>query len=347
MNVLDLAKSSLIQAAKKFKTEPYLVTPTQFWTVKTVLKEWDIRKNGGLTNIKKQFWPQEKPPKGEKAVKFTQRKLEAFNVKEDNIADVFKLCGVGREGVLRVVVQPDTHCPEIDVAAINAFCEFLGWYKPHGIINLGDFLENESVSHWPSHSAKAKRLVPEMKVARQILDRIDSAAGKQCKYKRFLMGNHEDWIEQYLVQRIPEIIDGAEELGIKIDVDSLLGLSKRGYESVPVNDILSLGQANFIHGYYTGTHHASKHLSVFGCNLYYGHVHDVQSHSSVSVKGLHEAMSLGCLRDLNAPFLKGKPSNWVHAFGVFEYRYDGAYTRYVPIMIDGKFSFYGKIFNGK
>ena len=93
-------------------------------------------------------------------------------------------------------------------------------------------------------------------------------------------------------------------------------------------------------------HHAKKHLDVFGVNLAYGHLHDVQSFTGVSVKGVHEAFCLECLRSLNASFLKGKPNNWSHAFGIVEYRIDGTYTRFVPILINGRFSFNGKIFDG-
>ena len=166
------------------------------------------------------------------------------------------------------------------------------------------------------------------------------------KYKKFFIGNHEDWLQQYLNLRIPEVIDGLERLGQRLDIESLLGINNSGFDGVPLNAILNVGDAYFIHGYYTGKHHASKHLEVFGVNVYYGHLHDVQSHCAVSVKGLHEAASLGCLRSLDAPFLKGKPNNWSHAFGIFEFQYDGSYTRYMPIIVDGKFSFNGKLFNG-
>jgi hypothetical protein len=165
-------------------------------------------------------------------------------------------------------------------------------------------------------------------------------------FKRFLIGNHEDWLDQYLTANIPELYDGIEELGTDLTVQGLLNLKDFGYKTVPLNEILTVGHANFIHGYYTGKSHASTHLNVFGCNIYYGHLHDVQSHSSVSIKGVHEGMSLGCLRTLNASFLKGKPNNWSHAFGVFEFRKDGSYSRVVPLIVDGKLSFNGKTYNG-
>ena len=342
--------------AKKHKVKPWQVTSAQFWSsVPDSLTEWQVRKNGGLTNIVKSLYGNQEaivdvasvPSKKIKKIKLVQPKLENFTVHRTDIKEVFKLCGVKQDGVLRVVVQPDTHCPHYDEAAVSAYCDFLSYYKPHGLVNLGDFLENESVAPWEPSSAKPRRFVPEIKNARELLGRIGEAAGPQCKYKRFLIGNHEYWLQQYLNLKIPEMFDDIEELGVALNVESLLQLKKFGYDVIPVNEILALGDLNFIHGYYTGTNHAKKHLDVFGVNIMYGHVHDVQSFSGVSVKGIHEAISIGCLRTLNAPFLKGKPTNWSHSFAIVEYKIDGTYTRYVPIMINGKFSFMGKIFGEK
>jgi len=263
-----------------------------------------------------------------------------------DIKTLFKKAKLKQNEVFKLIVQPDTHCPEHDPAAVNAFCKFLKYYKPHGLINLGDFLEMKGVSHWAPIDPKPKRLIPEIKVGKSVLQRIDIAAGVQCRFKRFITGNHEYWLEQYLNLNCSEIFDGIEDLGIDLSVEGFLGLKKLGYETIPFNEILAVGEANFIHGMYTGKHHASKHLDVFQANIYYGHVHDVQGHSAVNIRALHEAKSLGCLRTLNAPFLKGKPNNWAHSWGIFEFMADGTYTRYEPILVNGRLSYNGIIFDG-
>lgn len=291
----------------------------------------------------KPFVPQVVP--SAKNFKKIPPKLEGFHRHHTSLVKMFKAAGLKDGDVLRVVVQPDSHVPEHDKDAMAVFCKFLNYYKPHALVNLGDFLEMESVAHWPATSHPgSRRLVPEIKVGKEVLQQINDAAGKQLKHRWMLEGNHEYWLQMYLNERIPEVADQLEDLGVKLDLPTLLSLDKFGYTALPVNEILSIGNANFTHGYYTCSNHAAKHLSVFGCNIYYGHLHDVQSHSGVSVRGVHEAMSLGCLRTLNAKFLKGKPSNWSHAFGVFEFRLDGSYTRYVPIIVDGVMSFNGKVF---
>lgn len=359
-SVLETASTLIKSAAKKYKVSPYDITSAQFWSVAHgKLSEWKIRKLGGFTSIRDLEFPL--PPGKEvgilprltKIPKYKTPSLENFNVHNSNdteftphIRNLFKLTKLKNDGVFRVLVQPDTHVPEHDVHAVNAFLKFAEWYRPHGYVNLGDFLENDSVSHWPARNPKPRRLVPEIECARELLKKIDKALGPQCVYKRFLIGNHEDFLDQMLVARVPEIVDGLDKLGVDLSVRGLLQLKDLGYRVVPLNEILRLGDLHFIHGFYTPMHHAKKHLDVFGCNLAYGHLHDVQSYTGVSVRGVHEAMSFGCLRSLNAAFMKGKPNSWSHCFGIVEYRIDGNYTRYAPIIVNGKFSFNGKMFDG-
>lgn len=358
-SVLTRIHRLIREAGKKYECKPFDVTSTQFWTVADgKVDEWEVRKLGGFTNIRGLEFPA--PPErsearnaiiprssaASKIIRFKTPRMENFTAHETSIHALFNAAKLKSDEVLRVVVEPDTHVPEHDPIAINAFCKFLAGYKPHGFINLGDFMEMGSVSHWDPRDSRPRRFVPEAKAARDVLKQIDKALGPQCIYKRFLIGNHEDWLDQYLVARVPELADGLEELGVELTVQGLLGLKDLGYRVIPLNEILRLGDLHFIHGYYTNIHHAKKHLEVFGCNIMYGHLHDFQAHTSVSVRGVREAMSIGCLRLLNAPFMKGKPNNWSHAFGIVEYRYDGSYTRYVPILVDGKFSFNSKVYDG-
>lgn len=352
------------KAAKKYRVSPHDVTPAQFWSVAESVSEWDVRKFGGFTAIRDLHFPippesdhgilprittrKETPPRKPTFAKPINKKLVNFTVHESvDLHQLFRISNIKNSGTFKVVVQPDTHVPDHDETALAAFLEFCRDYKPHGYINLGDFVEMDSLSRWDPKTSKPRRLAPEIRKAREVLKQIDNALGPQCVYRRFLMGNHEDWLEQYLIARVPEFFDDLDTLGVELTVPSLLGLRELGFRVVPFNEILNLGHLHFIHGYYTNKYHAHKHLEVFGVNLMYGHLHDVQSYSGVSVNGIYESLSVGCLRTLHAPFLRGRPNNWIHAFGVVEFRVDGTYTRYVPIIIDGKFSFNGVVYDGR
>lgn len=357
------------RAAKRYQVPEHAVTATQFWSQMgdNTVTEWYIRKLGGFRAVREFNFPipslstefrleksaisasvsrDRVPPKAPKQPK--PLLLDNFVVHESvSVETLFRQANLTSDSVFKVVVQPDTHVPEHDETALSAFLQFCRDYKPHGYINLGDFVEMDAVNKWPPMSAAPRRLVPELSAARDVLSRIDHALGKQCQYRRFIVGNHEDWLARYLISRVPELYDKLELLNVQLTIDKLLDLCKFGFQVVPFNEVLRLGDLYFLHGYYTCKYHAAKHLDIFGANIMYGHVHDVQSYSGISLKGLHEAVSIGCLRKLQAPFLRGRPNNWMHAFGVVEFRHDGTYTRYIPIIIDGRFSFGGKLYDGR
>jgi hypothetical protein len=160
-----------------------------------------------------------------------------------------------------------------------------------------------------------------------------------------LEGNHERWITNAFTE-MPELFDGLAELDIEINLKTLLGLPKFGYDLFPLNDLVQIGRAHFTHGIYTTMHHAKKHLDTFKASIYYGHLHDNQEHNQTSVEGPMEAVCLGCLCRKDAKFLKGKPNNWVHSHGVYEFFPDGSYTFVKPRINGGRMAYNGQVFAG-
>jgi len=354
-DIKQRANTIILRAAQKFRIPAYTITAAQFWACANhEVTDWQMRKIGSFTKARNELFP---IPLGAENIGQSNayKRFKAYNSKLSNFkchysdpVDMFAQAGLSHDKIFKLLIMPDAHVEEHDPYALNAFNKFAQDYKPHGLINLGDFMEMDAVTHWPIPDARPRRLVPQIQTAKKLLKEIEDACGKQCKFKKFLIGNHEDWLDQYLTGKIPEALYDLESLGVDLRFQELLGLTKFGYDTIPLNEILKIGNhAHFIHGYYTNEQHASKHLKVFGVNIYYGHLHDLQQFSTVSVNGVHEAMSLGCLRKLDAPFLKGKPNNWSHAVGIFEFAIDGTYTRYIPAMINAQFSWNGKLYDGK
>lgn len=259
-----------------------------------------------------------------------------------DLADLFKRAGNPK--TLKMVAQPDTHTKFRDIPAVNCFIKFLKYYKPDIHTILGDYVDCEGISHWPSDSLEPRRLIPEIKEARKLLEEIVNAT-PNTSTRIFLKGNHSAWIEQALT-RMPELFDGLADLGLEINLEKLLNLKGFGYELFELNHLVAIGDANFTHGIYTSSSHAKKHLDVFKANIFYGHLHDTQCYNQTSVNGPMVAQSLGCLCRLDAKFLKGKPNNWEHAFGIFEFFPDGTFTYMVPRIIKGRMSFNGEVFDG-
>lgn len=250
----------------------------------------------------------------------------------------------GNPPSLKISAQPDTHAKFVDKPAFNSYLKFLQYYKPHAHIIMGDFVDCEGLSHWPADDLEPRRIVPEMKVARELLQKLVDVT-PQCSTRIYLTGNHEAWIEQAF-SKMPELFDGLAELDIEISLKTLLGLPKFGYDLFPLNEIVQIGKANFTHGLYTGASHAAAHLKKLKCNLYYAHLHDTQETNETSIDGPMEAATFGCLCKLDAKFLKGKPNNWVHGHAVFEFFPDGSYTWFKVRIFNGKTSFNGIVFDG-
>jgi predicted phosphodiesterase len=271
-----------------------------------------------------------------------REQIQGFFKNTLDLAELFTRAG--NPPVLKVSAQPDTHTKFRDIPAVNSYLKFLNYYQPDVHIIMGDFVDCEGLSHWPQQDLEPRRIVPEMKEARQLLQQLVTATEK-CSTRIFITGNHENWIDQSLA-RMPELFEGLEDLGLEINLKKLLNLEKLGYEVFSLNELVQIGHAYFTHGIYTSGTHSKKHLDVFKTNIFYGHMHDTQSFNQTSVAGPMDAQSLGCLCRLDAKFLKGRPNNWSHAHGIFEFFPDGTFTYIVPKIINGKMSYNGIVFDG-
>lgn len=250
----------------------------------------------------------------------------------------------GNPSSLKVFWIPDVHSKFVDQITFNCAMKFLAYWGPDVLGIIGDFIDCEGLSHWPSSDLEPRRIVPEMKQGRELLQRIQNATIK-CTTRIFLEGNHERWILSAM-SKMPEMFDGLAELDIEINVKTLLSLDKFGYAFYPLNEIIQIGKAHWSHGMYIPQHHAKKHLDVLKCNFYYGHTHDDQNHNQTSIDGPMEASSLGTWARKDAKFLRGLPNNWVHSMPCFEFFPDGSYTFYKPKIENGKMSFNGIVFDG-
>lgn len=269
-------------------------------------------------------------------------KIQGFFRHTLDLSEMFNRAGNPK--ILKAIKMPDTHVKFMDKIAVSCFLKFCAFYQPDVFTILGDFPDCEGLSHWPTDSLEPRRIVPEMKQARSLLERIQACTMKATT-RLYLTGNHENWIDQAL-GRMPEMFEGLDELGIEVSVKTLLGLDTFGYDIFPMNHLVQIGHAHFTHGIFTGNAHAKKHLETFKCNIYYGHLHDTQEYNATSIYGPIEAASLGCLARLDAKFLKGRPNNWVHSFGIFEFFPDGTYNFYKPKIFNGRMSYNGFIFDG-
>lgn len=227
----------------------------------------------------------------------------------------------------------DLHFPYEDKAAFEAVMEYIVASQPDVCILGGDVVDLDIISDKSkSRQVEGKRLAKDFNYAANRLQQLSDASDWEGKY--FLQGNHDERMERY-------IDDHPETEGI-LEVQEMLKLQDNGWVWVPSwrhGVMLTIGKANFIHGLTEGKHHAAKTVDDYGANMFYSHVHDVQSHSKI----LHGndstimAQSCGCLCRYDMPYLKGRPTKWQHAFLNIYWTPDGRFYHTVVPIFNGQF----------
>lgn len=242
----------------------------------------------------------------------------------------------------RVLVLPDMQIYAIndDIAGLDletwrAVLKYIDDYKWDEVIILGDFLDFNCISH---HNKDLPRLThgqsvtSDYRAGNKILDQLQKAA--EGAKITLLEGNHE-----YRYERLTDALPVFEGL---MDVEDGLRLKERGIKYVRAwskGDVYEIGKANFIHGLYINEFHAKKHVMQFGTNIFYGHTHDVQSYSQI-LRGDNKTIvgqSLGCLCVYDLPYMRGRPSKWQQAFGVFHFLPDGFFNYTVTRIFKHRF----------
>lgn len=250
----------------------------------------------------------------------------------------------GNPEFIKAIVMPDLHVEHADPYALNCFLEYVHWRNPDLFICLGDFLNAGGLSHWGPDDLSPQRIVPEALKGREILGLINGLLPAHAE-KWFLEGNHEDWIRQFLISgKNPQLFDGLAELGYDLTTKGLLGLDALGFKFAPMNQILRVGLAAFVHGLYAGNNHAKSHVDRVKSTIFYGHTHDRKLWVDTGINGPVIAQSLACLCDLRPKFLRGLLNNWEHGFGDFTFFRDGTFTHTVPMITNGRAVIDGKIF---
>ncbi len=251
--------------------------------------------------------------------------------------------------IKRAVITPDKHFPIADMAAIRVVCKAIELVKPSIYVDLGDTTEAEAFSHWKWKRKKKPPIdyiLPEMdkelKEVNKCMDIIDYSLDKvDCKERYFCQGNHELWLDQFVEEHayLPQY-----------KTEKALMLKERGYKFYHNSRFLKIGKLYFHHGnFYGGQYHAANHLRKLGCNIIYGHTHDVQMHSATMLGGQVSAISLGCLKDMTVEanaWLGGREHNWSHAFAIVDFFDKGYFTTDIVQIIKGKAVVQGELIDG-
>ena len=251
--------------------------------------------------------------------------------------------------VNRAIVTPDKHFPLHDSKAINVLCKTIEIVKPDIYIDLGDIGEWEAFSHWKYKHKKAPPLEflteefdKDVKDVNDCMDIVDESLDKaNCSKKYITEGNHDNWLNM-AVEKYPYIP--------QYKFPNAVNLKERGYTYYPMGKHLKIGKLYFYHGHqYGGQYHTSNHLRKLGCNIMYGHWHDLQQISATHMDGAKSAWSIGCLKDMSAgknEWRGNRRINWAHAFAIVDFFQNGLFTVHIIQIINGKTSLWGELIDG-
>ena len=251
--------------------------------------------------------------------------------------------------VKRIIVTPDKHFPLHDQPSINVLKKTIEIVKPDAYVDLGDVGEWEAFSAWKYKRKKAPPLEyliedfdRDIKDVNAGMDQIDESLDKvNCGEKYITEGNHDNWLNM-AVEKYPYIPQYKFKNAVK--------LKERGYKYYPVGKHLKLGKLYLYHGHqYGGQYHTSNHLRKLGCNVMYGHWHDLQQMSATHMDGPKSAWSIGCLKNMEAEandWLDHRRINWAHAFAIVDFFRGGLFTVHIIQVINGKTSLWGELIDG-
>lgn len=243
------------------------------------------------------------------------------------------------EKISRVLVLPDLHIrakpggeDKRSLAAVEAYMADHKWDK---VIQLGDFMDFNCVSSHNLNNLRAvegETIFDDYQVANDYLDRWMKITGKAEWV--ILEGNHDFRIERY--------IDAKPEMKGLAEVAKNLRFKQRKINWVRYwskGDMYKAGKALFIHGCYSGDATAKKHVMAYQKNVFYAHVHSIESYP-LTRQGENDTimgMSLGTLSCYQQSYLRGTPTKWQQAFGDFHFRPSGVFNFYVPMIFNHSF----------
>lgn len=259
------------------------------------------------------------------------RPYNPFKLPESEEADYkpFILKGHKKIGLLY-----DVHVPYHSIEALTVAIEHCKKQKIDGLILAGDFLDCYQVSRWERDPRK-RSLSHEIEAAKQVLGILK----KELKCRMYwLLGNHEERYQKYLIQKAPEL------LGISdVELQNIMKLKDYNCEIIDGKRIIKANKLNIIHGHefvqsiFSPVNIARGLYTRAKVSAIQGHSHQTSSHTETDMNGdITTTWSVGCLSELHPLYM---PLNrWNHGFAIVDLGENG-----VEYSVQNKRIYQGKI----
>lgn len=213
----------------------------------------------------------------------------------------------------RIFIVPDTHVGYHDQYAWDILLNSVAAYKPTKVVVLGDFLDCEGLSRFPSNptTSHGARLQQDVDQAKELLGQLVDAAPDA--EKEFIEGNHELRISKWLMTHGPGLY------GLKaLELEEMLGLKELGFGFTHYDDCVELAPGMIaIHGKMISKHagwSAQKEAERWQVSGVSGHTHRLGVFHQTTYDGFRFWMECGYMGRMDVPGAE-VTSNWQQGFG--------------------------------
>ena len=219
-----------------------------------------------------------------------------------------------KSNIKRILVIADQHVTseEEDHPSYLLTREFARRYQPDEVVDLGDLMSWNVVSHYNKQKLRALedgRIKREYESGNRRLDEWQEAVPNTPWV--LLEGNHDRWIEDY--------IDLHPETEGLLEMPSNLHLGERGIEWVKLDQQpVKVGKMNLLHGWWCGEGAAKKHVWKIGGNVIFGHVHKTSTfyRSIYDSDDMQVGHSIGCLTTTRPAYQKARITDHNNGFAL-------------------------------
>jgi len=192
----------------------------------------------------------------------------------------------------RVLIFSDCHRSHHDEKAWALLLKVVAGWKPHVIVNLGDYLDCGALSRFGRVHGRQESLQRDVISGKAGLAELRQAAPKARML--YCEGNHEAWLPRYLA-------NVAEALDLQgITIPDVLGLEKLKIEWVPYRDFARVGKLIVTHDLErSGKYAGIQTLEIAQHPIAFGHTHSMSASYRGDAFGTrHVALNTGWLGDV-------------------------------------------------
>jgi hypothetical protein len=237
---------------------------------------------------------------------------------------------------IKILLIPDVHAPYHDKRAFACALAVARGWRPDVTVCLGDFADNARISRYRIDPRKMLSFKDEVVGARVCFEELDDAVtAGGCTTKEFLQGNHDLRMQNYVLDRAPDLIELPG-----VDWDDQLGIKELGWKFTAYKESIQYGKLRLTHDVgRAGINAARQSVVDMGASVGIGHTHRLQVHYIGQLDGdRHVGATFGWLGDPLAISYRHRDSvkrDSIHGLGVVHMLCDGSglfWLQAVPII---------------